>query len=46
MGREAADEPQSFAVLIRGGTVYDGSGQPGVQRDIGIRCAQSFVRLK
>jgi N-acyl-D-amino-acid deacylase len=32
-----AAEPQSFDVLIRGGTVYDGSGQAGVKADIGIR---------
>jgi len=27
----------AFDVIIRGGTVYDGSGGPGVRRDVGIR---------
>jgi N-acyl-D-amino-acid deacylase len=26
-----------FDVLIRGGTIFDGSGQPGTQADVGIR---------
>lgn len=29
--------PESFDVLLRGGTVYDGSGAPGVAADVGIR---------
>jgi N-acyl-D-amino-acid deacylase len=29
--------PPSFDVLIRGGTLYDGSGAPGRQADVGIR---------
>jgi N-acyl-D-amino-acid deacylase len=32
-----AAEPQSFDVLVRGGTVYDGSGQAGKRADVGIR---------
>lgn len=32
-----AAEPQSFDVLIRNGTVYDGSGQAGIKGDVGIR---------
>jgi hypothetical protein len=31
----AADAP--FDVVIRGGTVYDGSGSPGARADVGIR---------
>jgi len=32
-----AAEPQSFDVVVRGGTVYDGSGQAGKRADVGIR---------
>ncbi|NNK63974.1 MAG: D-aminoacylase [Gemmatimonadetes bacterium] len=32
-----APEPEHFDVLIRGGTVYDGSGSPGEMADVGIR---------
>lgn len=32
----SACKKQSFDVVIRGGTVYDGSGKPGVVADIGI----------
>jgi N-acyl-D-amino-acid deacylase len=33
----AADPPAAFDILIRNGTVYDGSGQPPRRADIGIR---------
>lgn len=32
----AACQKQKFEVIIRGGTVYDGSGKPGVVTDVGI----------
>jgi len=31
-----ACQTQKFDIVIRGGTVYDGSGSPGVARDVGI----------
>jgi N-acyl-D-amino-acid deacylase len=33
----AGSQPQSFDVIIRGGTVYDGTGAPGRGADVGIR---------
>lgn len=36
IGVACAPEPRSFDVLIRHGTVYDGSGEPGVVADVGI----------
>src|SRR5512132_3200804 len=29
--------PNAFTVVIRAGTVYDGTGSPGVRADVGIR---------
>jgi N-acyl-D-amino-acid deacylase len=33
----AADPPVGFDIIVRGGTIYDGSGQPGRRADVGIR---------
>ncbi len=33
----AQTPPASFDVIIRGGTVYDGSGRPAMKADVGIR---------
>ena len=33
----AQTKPQVFDVLIKNGTVYDGTGQPGKRVDVGIR---------
>src|SRR5688572_28190607 len=30
-------QSQTFDVLVRGGTVFDGSGRPGRRADVGIR---------
>jgi N-acyl-D-amino-acid deacylase len=37
LGLRLAAQPQAFDVVIRGGTVYDGSGNPGRRTDVGIR---------
>ncbi len=36
-GRRPESAPQSFDVIIRGGTVYDGTGGPPKRADVGIR---------
>ena len=33
----ASKQPAPFDVVIRGGTVYDGTGAPGRRADIGLR---------
>jgi N-acyl-D-amino-acid deacylase len=33
----AAPQPESFDTIVRGGTVFDGTGGPGVRADVGIR---------
>ena len=35
--RRTASQPPSFDVIIKGGTVYDGTGRPPVRADVGIR---------
>jgi N-acyl-D-amino-acid deacylase len=37
MWNAKGDDAPTYDVIIRGGTVYDGSGKPGVRTDIGIR---------
>jgi N-acyl-D-amino-acid deacylase len=37
MATGAGSQPQSFDVIIRGGTVYDGTGAAGRRADVGIR---------
>ena len=34
---QSGSTPQSFDIIIKGGTVYDGSGGPPVRADVGIR---------
>jgi N-acyl-D-amino-acid deacylase len=36
-GRSRAASQQQFDVIIRGGTVYDGTGRPPVKADLGIK---------
>jgi N-acyl-D-amino-acid deacylase len=31
------DEPKAYDVIVRGGTVYDGSGKPGIRADVAIK---------
>ncbi|MEX2187249.1 MAG: membrane dipeptidase [Pirellulales bacterium] len=33
---QAADEPRTFDVLVRGGTIYNGTGEPPFVADVGI----------
>ncbi|MGH9900296.1 MAG: N-acyl-D-amino-acid deacylase family protein [Pyrinomonadaceae bacterium] len=36
-GRRAGSQPRTFDVIIRGGTVYDGTGRAPVRADVGIK---------
>src|SRR5213592_2258853 len=33
----AKSKPQSFDIIIKGGTVYDGTGRPPIKADVGIK---------
>src|SRR5256714_4864259 len=35
--KRAISSPQSFDIIIKGGTVYDGTGHPPVKTDVGIK---------
>ncbi len=35
---------QSFDVIIRGGTLYDGSGRPPIKADVGIKALLSMPK--
>ena len=37
LGGSGCAEPHDYDVLIRGGTIFDGSGQPGFEGDLAIR---------
>ena len=36
-GQQRAKQPASFDIIIKGGTVYDGTGRPPVKTDVGIK---------
>ena len=42
----AKSQPQSFDIIIRGGTVYDGTGRPPVRTDVGIKGDRIAARFE
>src|SRR5918995_744657 len=36
-GSMPPNQPQSFDVIVRGGTIFDGTGSPGRRSDVGLR---------